>query len=178
MWIKSGSMLKNIIVGISLIFSLDLFAQVNSDSAIIMNAFKDERIDSILNSVTPAYANHTKLKKQIIKLLYAKKYDAILNAIKCKGFKGFSNLGDDYTEIFESDTTSDSIYIKTLENLAKNLPKNKKSIQSTFTDLNFLKDKMFFEEYRFNQNKTTYLLRIVFINNQLNGILIDIRSRY
>jgi hypothetical protein len=87
-------------------------------------------------------------------------------------------LGDDYTEIFESDTTSDSIYIKTLENLAKNLPKNKKSIQSTFTDLNFLKDKMFFEEYRFNQNKTTYLLRIVFINNQLNGILIDIRSRY
>jgi hypothetical protein len=56
------------------------------------------------------------------------------------------------------------------------LPKNKTTIKRTFKDMDFLKDKMFFEEYGYVVNNTTYFLRIVYINSQMNGILLDIRK--
>jgi len=170
--------MRKIVLGlaVSLVSLLNVFSQNSSDNDKVYNSFKDKRIDSILNAVTPSYYDHSKLKKEIVNLLYAKKYNDILAAIKCKGFAGFVYLGNNITETFKSNTTPDSVYINTLKIFAKNLPKNKTTIKRTFKDMDFLKDKMFFEEYGYVVNNTTYFLRIVYINSQMNGILLDVRK--
>jgi hypothetical protein len=165
-------------LAISLVSVLNVFSQNSSDNEIIYNTFKDKRIDSILNSVTPTYKNHSKLKKQTINLLYEKKFNVILDAIKCKGFQGFYNINDYEIESLIPNTTPDSIFINKLKNFTNNLPKNKSMIKTTFTDVNGIKDKTFFEEYEFIIDNTTYFLRVVYINSQMNGMLLDIHSKY
>ena len=75
-----------------LITLLNVFSQTSSDNDKVFNSLKDKRIDSIINSVTPSYGNHSNLKKQILNVLYDKKYDVILSAINTKGFKSLYYL--------------------------------------------------------------------------------------
>lgn len=170
--------MKKLILGLCLVVSLNGFTQNSSDKEIITIVSNNKRIDSIINSVTPSYKNHSNLKKQILNLLYSKKYDVIIDAINSKGFKGFYYLNEYDGKDLKSKTTPDSVFVDILKNLNKKLPKNKSKVITKFTESSFINDKMLFEEYEFMNDGTTYLLRVVFINSQINGMLLNIHSKY
>ena len=167
---------------LSLVFGLvtllNVFAQKSSDNDKVFNSLKDKRIDSIINSVTPVYGNHSNLKKQILNVLYDKKYDIILSAINTKGFKGLYYLNEYDGQDLKPNTTPDSVFVNTLKNFTNKLPKNKSKVISKFTNTSFINDKMLFEEYTYVNDDTTYFLRVVYINSQLNGMYLNIHSQY
>lgn len=163
---------------LGLVTSLNIFSQESSDNEMVFNTLKDKRIDSIVNSTTPSYNDHSGLKKQILNVLYTKKFEVILDAIKSKGFKGFYYLNEYDGKDLKPKSTSESTFVEVLKNFSKKLPKNKSKVTTKFTESNFINDKMFYEEYEYKNNDTTYFLRVVHINSQMNGMYLNIHSKY
>ena len=161
-----------LIVSFVLVSILNVFSQESYD----LNHFKDNRIDSVINSVTPSYNDHSNLKKQLLNVLYNKKYNQILDAINTKGFKGFYYLNKYNGQNLNPSNTPDSVFINILKTLTNKLPKNKSKVITKFTESTFINDKMSYEEYEFVNDKTKYFIRIVFINSQINGMLLNIQS--
>ena len=161
-----------LIVSFVLVSILNVFSQESYD----LNHFKDNRIDSVINSVTPSYNDHSNLKKQLLNVLYNKKYNQILDAINTKGFKGFYYLNKYNGQNLNSSNTPDSVFINILKTLTNKLPKNKSKVITKFTESTFINDKMSYEEYEFVNDKTKYFIRIVFINSQINGMLLNIQN--
>lgn len=161
-----------LIVSFVLVSILNGLSQESYD----LNHFKDSRIDSVINSVTPSYNDHSNLKKQLLNVLYNKKYNQILDAINTKGFKGLYYLNKYNGQNLIPSNTPDSVFINILKTLTNKLPKNKSKVISKFTESTFINDKMSYEEYEFVNDKTKYFIRIVFINSQINGMLLNIQN--
>jgi len=167
--------MKNLVLVLGLIATLNIFGQNISDKEIVMNSVKDTRLDSILNSTTPTFANHNKFKKHLLDILYTKKINVIVDMVKTKGFKGFYYLNE-YNEVdLNKNTSSDSI-VNSLNDFVKDLPKDKSKVNVNINDSNSIKDIITIEEYSYIKNNKTYLIVFCFINSQMDGIYLDIRT--
>jgi hypothetical protein len=126
---------------------------------------------------TQVFANHNKYKNNLINILYSKNLNIIVDMVKTQGFSGFYYLNEFDGVELKSNSPIDSIY-NSLNEFAKNLPKNRKGIKTSINELSFLSDVTSFEEYTYIKRETTYFIRFVFINGQMNGIFLNIRSKY
>lgn len=149
--------------------------QTDRDVAI---SLKDERIDSIILQKTPAFANHSEYKGRLLDILYSKNFDAIVDMTKARGFKGIYYLNEYEGVEIKGNAAADSAIAGLFGKFAKELPRNKSKVDRKIFKSSFINDSMFFEEYAYSKKETTYFIRFVFINSQMNGILVNIHSKY
>jgi hypothetical protein len=97
--------------------------------------------------------------------------------VKTKGFNGFYYLKEYYGVDLKINTPPDSIY-NSLNDFAKDLPKNRTKVNVSISESSFLSELTSFEEYTYIKGETTYFIRFVYINAQMNGIYLNIRSKY
>jgi len=159
-----------------LVSTLNVLGQTDSDRQVVLNSLNNSRMDSILNYVTPTYANHKKYVSRMLDVLYDKDFNVILGMVKTKGFNGLYYLNEYDGIDLNGNTSSDSI-VNVLNEFAKNLPKNKSKVVVEITEL-LDNDYSVFEEYTYTKNGTTYFIRFVFANTQMNGAYLNIHSKY
>lgn len=144
----------------------------------VYNSLKDERIDSIILQKTPAFANHSEYKGRLLDILYSKNFDAIVDMTKARGFKGIYYLNEYEGVDIKGNAAADSAIAGLFGKVAKELPRNRSKVDRKISESSFINDAMFFEEYAYSKKGTTYFIRFVFINSQMNGILVNIHSKY
>ena len=78
--------MRNLVLALVLVSTLNVLGQSDSDRQVVLNSLNNSRMDSILNFVTPTYANHKKYVSRMLDVLYAKDFNIILEMVKTKGF--------------------------------------------------------------------------------------------
>lgn len=160
-----------------LVSTLNVLGQSDSDRQVVLNSLNNSRMDSILNYVTPTYANHKKYVSRMLDVLYAKDFNVILGMVKTKGFNGLYYLNEYDGIDLKGNTSSDSI-VNVLNEFVKNLPKNKSKVVMKIEELQALNDDVVLEEYTYIKNGTTYFIRFGFSNTQMSGMYVNIHSKY
>jgi hypothetical protein len=144
----------------------------------LLITFKSLSQDTITSwQPTQVFANHNKYKNHLLDILYSKKLNIIVDMVKTKGFNGFYYLKEYYGVDLKINTPPDSIY-NSLNDFAKDLPKNRTKVNVSISESSFLSELTSFEEYTYIKGETTYFIRFVYINAQMNGIYLNIRSKY
>lgn len=169
--------MRNLVLVFGLVSTLNVLGQSDSDIQVVLNSLNNSRMDSILNYVTPTYANHKKYVSHMLDVLYAKDFNVILGMVKTKGFHGLYYVNESDAMDLNGNTSSDSI-VNVLNEFVINLPKNKSKVVVEITEILANNDKAVFEEYTYTKNGTTYLIGFVFTNTQMNGAYLNIRSKY
>jgi hypothetical protein len=142
---------------------------------VILNAFGQNTSDTW--QPTQVFANHTKYKGHLLDILYSKKIDVIVDMVQTKGFNGFYYLNEYSGFDLKPDSPVDSI-TNALNNFVNNLPKDRVKVKELFNESSFLNELSSFEEYTYIKKDTTYFIRFVYINAQMNGIYLNIHSKY
>ena len=70
------------------------------------------------------------------------------------------------------------VYSNNFGQTRKDLPKNRTKVNVYISESSFLSELTSFEEYTYIKGETTYFIRFVYINAQMNGIYLNIRSKY
>jgi hypothetical protein len=169
--------MKNTILICFLTISFFGLGQTDSDRQVILNSLNNSILDSILNYVTPTYANHNKYVSRMLDVLYAKDFDVILGMVKTKGFNGLY-YQNEYDGIYLNGNTSSDSIVNVLNEFVKNLPKNKSKVVMKIEKLQALNDNVVLEEYTYTKNGTTYFFGFGFSNTQMNGMYVNIHSKY
>ena len=149
---------------IILLFLLITFKSLSQDT---INTWQPTRV----------FANHNKYKNHLLDILYSKNHNIIVDMVKTRGFNGFYYLNEYYGVDLKINTPVDSIY-NSLNDFAKDLPKNRTKVNVYISESSFLSELTSFEEYTYIKGETTYFIRFVYINAQMNGIYLNIRSKY
>jgi hypothetical protein len=97
--------------------------------------------------------------------------------VQTKGFNGFYYLNEYSGFDLKPDSPVDSI-TNALNNFVNNLPKDRVKVKELFNESSFLNELSSFEEYTYIKKDTTYFIRFVYINAQMNGIYLNIHSKY
>ena len=97
--------------------------------------------------------------------------------VQTKGFTGFYYLNEYDGVDLKSNTISDSIY-NALNSFVNDLPKDRTKVKEYIGESSFLSELTSFEEYTYIKGGKTYFIRFVYINAQMNGIYLNIHSKY
>lgn len=159
--------MKKILLVLGLVLSLNIYSQDLSDSINISDTWQSTKV----------FANHNKYKNHFLDILYSKKVDIIVDMVKTKGFTGLYYLNEYYGVDLKSNVGSDSI-VNVLNVFVKDLPKDRRKVVEYTNESSFLNEVTSFEEYTYIKNDTTYFIRFVYINAQMNGIFLNIHSKY
>lgn len=163
---------KKLILSFCLIFSIFGLSQNQPMNDTIIDVIKKQHLDTIVNFYTPKFANHSEYQGKILDLLYLKNTDVILNMVHTKGFLGLTYLYPNHVVKY-APSDADSCFLNLFHSIIGCLPKKKSDVKTTLSTNKISNDTLLFEEYTFSKNNNDYLLRFLYRNLQMEGILIE-----